>query len=64
MTTIADSSPLISLVAIHSLDLLPALYTTIHVPEAVYREVVTEGARRAETTEAATAVWIERRSMV
>ncbi len=63
MIIIADSSPLISLAAIHSLDLLPSLYTTIHIPEAVYREVVTEGAGRAGTTEAATATWIERHTI-
>lgn len=63
MIVIADSSPLISLAAIHSLHLIPSLYTTVYIPDAVYREVVTEGAGRAGTTEAATAAWIERRAI-
>jgi predicted nucleic acid-binding protein len=41
---VADSSALITLSRIDNLDLLQRLAGTIHVQEAVYREVVSAGA--------------------
>lgn len=40
MTVVADSSPLISLSAIDSLGLLKSLFETVHIPQAVYQEVL------------------------
>ena len=46
MTAIADSGPLIVLAKIGLLSLLPRLYQTVIIPQAVYQETVIEGERR------------------
>lgn len=43
MNVVSDSSPLIALAAINSLDLLQALYGSIQIPDEVYKEVVVRG---------------------
>jgi hypothetical protein len=43
---VSDASPLIALSAVSLLDLLSTLYGTIHIPEAVYGEVVVRGQGR------------------
>ena len=43
MTVISDASPLVNLARIGALHLLPELYDTVTLPEAVWTEVVTEG---------------------
>ena len=63
MTTVSNSSPLIGLSAIGLLDLLPALYGTIHIPEAVYEEVVVKGKGRAGAKRIAKAPWITRHTI-
>ena len=44
MTVISNASPLINLARIGKLDLLHELYGDLTIPEAVWREVVVEGA--------------------
>ncbi len=55
MGLIANAGPLIALARIERLDLLPATYTPILVPEAVYREVTRDpllpGASEVERAE-------------
>ena len=60
MIVVSNSSPLISLSAIGLFDLLNALYGTIHIPEAVYQEVVVTGAGRPGSEEVQAAPWIIR----
>lgn len=58
MTVVSNASPLIALAAINSLDLLQALYGSIHIPEEVYTEVVIRGQSPAAAI--ATIPWIVR----
>jgi predicted nucleic acid-binding protein len=44
MNVVSDASPLIALIRIGQLDLLCQLYSEIIIPEAVWHEVVVEGA--------------------
>jgi uncharacterized protein len=44
MTIVSNASPLIALIRIGQLDLLRQLYSEILIPEAVWHEVVVEGA--------------------
>jgi predicted nucleic acid-binding protein len=60
---VADASTLITLARIGRLDLLRQLAGTVHIPEAVYGEVVTRGAGRPGTGEIAQAEWISRRAV-
>jgi hypothetical protein len=60
---ISDSSPLVTLAAIGHLDLLRVLFTTVLVPDAVYREVVAHGEGRAGATEVRDASWIRPESV-
>ena len=46
MTSVADTSTLISLAKIHSLDILKQSGRTVLVPEIVYEEAVIAGERR------------------
>jgi hypothetical protein len=48
-TVISDSSPLIGLSMIDLLDILRDLWGKIIIPDAVYKEVVVEGAGKAGT---------------
>ncbi|HXU40200.1 MAG TPA: DUF3368 domain-containing protein [Blastocatellia bacterium] len=61
MNVVSDSSPLIALAAINSLDLLQALYGSIHIPDEVYEEVAVRG--RYPTTAIASIPWIIRRTV-
>ena len=60
MIAISNASPLISLSSVGALDLLASLFTTIHIPEAVYEEIAIAGAGRAGSAEVAAATWIRR----
>jgi len=42
---VADASPLIGLAKLKQLDLLKALFSVLHVPEAVYFEVINDQSR-------------------
>lgn len=46
MTAVTNSGPLIALAKLNHLRLLPAMYGTVIVPQAVHDEVVTVGLRR------------------
>lgn len=60
MIVVSNSSPLIGLSAIGRIDLLSSLYQDIHIPEAVYQEVVSQGVGRPGETEVNQATWIHR----
>ncbi len=60
MIVVADAGPLIHLSLIGRLDLLPALYGRILVPELVYREVVDLGADLPGSVELRAADWVDR----
>jgi len=60
---ISDSSALIGLSAIGALDLLHQIYGTVVVPEAVYREVVVDGAGKPGAKDVADATWIDVRTV-
>lgn len=58
MIVVSNSSPLIALSIVNSLDLLHALYGTIYIPKAVFHEVVIRGAGRPGATAVANTLWI------
>jgi uncharacterized protein len=57
---VADAGPIIHLSLIGQVDLLPALYGRILVPEVVYQEVVGEGATLPGSIELDEADWADR----
>lgn len=61
MIVISDSSPLLNLAIIDQLELLQQLYGTVVIPQAVYQEVVVNGAEMpgADTIEAASWIVVE-----
>ncbi len=59
-TVIADATPLIYLAAIGKFDLLGDLYGRIVIPNAVYDEVVIQGAGLPGAAETAGAIWVDR----
>jgi predicted nucleic acid-binding protein len=61
MVVVSNATPLIYLAAIGRFELLQNLFERITIPEAVYEEVVTNGAGGWGATETAKAEWIERR---
>jgi predicted nucleic acid-binding protein len=63
MIVVADSSPLIYLAAIGKFALLQTIYQQIIIPQAVYDEVVTQGAGRWGASETAGAAWIDCRTI-
>ena len=63
MTIISNASPLITLVRIGQLDLLRQLYSEILIPEAVWHEVVVEGADQPGAEAVRSASWIVRRTV-
>ena len=58
-STVCNAGPLIALALVDKLQLLPALYQAILVPEAVWREVVDSGIGRAGAADLKNAPWIE-----
>lgn len=64
MIIISDTSPIINLAAIGQLRLLPKLYGTVVIPQAVYNEIVIEGTGQTGSTEVAQADWIEVKQIV
>lgn len=63
MNVISNASPLIALVRIGQLDLLRQLYSAIIIPEAVWHEVVVEGADQPGAEAVSSASWIVRRTV-
>ncbi len=59
MSVVSNASPLINLVRIGKLDLLRELYGALTIPEAVWREVVVEGAGQPGADEVQAAAWIK-----
>ncbi len=60
MNLVLDSSALITLARIGRLDLLRQIARAVHIPEAVYEEVVQAGQGRHGSVEVAQAQWIFR----
>jgi predicted nucleic acid-binding protein len=63
MTIVSNASPLIALIRIGQLDLLRQLYSEIIIPEAVWHEVVVEGADQPGVEVVSSASWIVRRTV-
>ncbi len=61
MPAVSNSSPLIYLSALGDLDLLPALFRSILIPEAVFQEVVVLGQNQRGQREVESAIgdWLE-----
>lgn len=57
---VSNTSPLMNLAIIGQLDLLRHFYKTIHVPEAVWDELVTRGAGKPGSKAIANTVWIQK----
>jgi hypothetical protein len=64
MNIVSNASPLIALVRIGQLDLLRQLYSEIIIPEAVWHEVVVEGADQPGAEAVSSASWIVRRTVM
>ena len=62
MRIVSNASPLVNLARIGKLDLLCELYGKLLIPEAVWREVVVDGAGQPGADEVEGADWIERRA--
>lgn len=60
---VSNASPLINLARIGKLELLHQLYGEISIPEAVWQEIVVEGAGQPGADEVKSAPWIKRRSV-
>lgn len=63
MTVVVDSSALIALARIGRLELLHRVAGAVHVPDAVFEEVVRKGAGRPGSAEIAQAGWVLRQSV-
>jgi predicted nucleic acid-binding protein len=63
MIVVSNATSLIALTAVGSLDLLANLFGEVHVPDAVYEEVVIAGAGKAGAEAVAQAAWVVRRSV-
>jgi predicted nucleic acid-binding protein len=64
MTIVSNASPLIALIRIGQLDLLRQLYSEIIIPEAVWHEVVVEGADQPGAEVVSSASWIVQRTVM
>ena len=63
MTGSRSATPLIALAAVGQFDLLRAVYGEIHIPDAVFQEVVITGAGEAGAREVSAANWIKRHTV-
>lgn len=63
MIVVSNSTPLIHLSAMGSLDLLPQLFGEIVIAEEVYEEVVLKGANQPAASEVQSARWIQRQTI-
>ena len=64
MTVISNASPLINLARIGKLDLLHELYGDLIISEAVWHEVVVEGAGQPGADEVKAASWIKTQAAI
>ena len=60
MNIVSNTSPLINLARINKLELLPALYRQVIVPEAVWNEVVIVGVGQPGAEEVKGSAWIKK----
>lgn len=60
MIIVSDASPIINLAVIGQLNLLQKLYGKVIIPQAVYEEIVIEGAGQAGATEITQSVVVSR----
>lgn len=58
MIVVSNTSPLTNLAAIGRFGLLESLFARLHIPQAVYDEIVVRGAGRAGASEVSSAGWI------
>jgi predicted nucleic acid-binding protein len=63
MKIVSNSTPLIALSRINELGLLHAIFDTIIVPDAVYKEIAVEGVGRPGVEEIVNAPWIVRQQV-
>ena len=63
MIVVSNSSPLVALAAVNQARLLQKLYERVLVPEAVWQEVIEQGANKPGTAELSQANWLERRAV-
>ncbi len=63
MIVVSDSSPLIALADVGQLRLLRDLFSTVLIPEAVYQEIVVQGAGSTGAEAVQSAAWIEQRGV-
>lgn len=63
MIVVSDSSPIIILATVGHLRLLRDLFSEILIPDAVYREIVVQGAGRAGADEVQGADWIRQETV-
>jgi predicted nucleic acid-binding protein len=60
MIIVSNTTPLIGLASLGRFDLLPQLFTVVHIPQAVYDEVVVAGReKRIARHEVASSSWIK-----
>lgn len=59
MIVISDASPLINLAIIGKLDLLPALFGKVVIPQKVFEEIVVQGSEMPGADAVRMASWIE-----
>ena len=63
MNVVSNASPLIALIRIGQLDFLRQLYGTVVIPDAVWHEVVVEGADQPGAEAVSSSSWIVRRTV-
>jgi predicted nucleic acid-binding protein len=59
MIVVSNTSPVINLAVVNHLNLLQQLYSKVVIPQAVYDEIVIEGAGQAGAEEVEQSEWIE-----
>lgn len=62
MIIVSDTSPLINLAMINRLDLLPALFGKVIIPQKVFEEITVQGIGMPGADEVRNAEWIEVKS--
>ncbi|HLF87810.1 MAG TPA: DUF3368 domain-containing protein [Anaerolineales bacterium] len=63
MKVVSNASPLVSLSRIGKLELLHKLYSEIYIPDAVWQEVVLDGAGQPGAGEVGTVQWIKKQAV-
>lgn len=59
MIVVSDTSPIINLARLGYLELLPALYSKVILPQAVFEEITIRGAGQPGAKEILAATWVE-----